>query len=288
MAEIRISEVVVDGVRSLVRSSGPEAAREAIVFVHGNPGSSEDWLDLLPRAGDFARAVAIDMPGYGKADRPSPNGFAYTVDGYARHLGGVIEQLGIERVHLVLHDFGGPWGLRWITDHPSLVASLVLINIGLVPGYRWHVIARIWRMPVIGELFQLINGPRSFRSGLNAGNPKPFPDAFIDRMLSDMDAGHKRAVRKLYRATDLDELSRRLAPQLKPLELPALVLWGVDDDALPVRFAQVQKDYFRADVHELAGCGHWPMIDEPERVRELILPFLRKHVSVQILGAARD
>lgn len=279
MADIRTSQVVIDGVRSLVRSSGPESAREAIVFVHGNPGSSEDWLDLLAHAGDFARAVAPDMPGYGKADRPRD--FEYTVDGYARHLAGVIEQLGIERVHLVMHDFGGPWGLQWITEHPKQVASIVLINMGLVPGYRWHIIARIWRTPLIGELFQLLNGRRSFRSGLNAGNPKPFPDAFVDRMFDDMDAGHRRAVRKLYRATEPDALTRRLAPLLTPLALPALVLWGAQDDALPVRFARLQKDYFRAEVHELDGCGHWPMIDAPDRVRELILPFLRKQLAAQ-------
>lgn len=275
-AEIHSAQVVVGGVRSLVRFAGPSST-EAVVFVHGNPGSSEDWLDVLPHVGTFARAIAPDMPGYGKADRP--HDFAYTVDGYARHLDGLLEQLGVERAHLVLHDLGGPWGLQWAVEHAARVASITLINIGLVPGYRWHIIARIWRTPVIGELFQRINGRRSFRSGLNAGNPKPFPDAFVDRMFDDMDAGHKRAVLAFYRATDLDAFSRRIGPLLEPLALPALVLWGEADDALPVRYAQLQKNYFRAEVHELAGCGHWPMIDEPARVRTLIVSFLRGRVG---------
>ncbi len=68
MAEVGQRTVVVDGVRSLVRTSGPIGASEAVVFVHGNPGSSEDWLDLLSATGEFARAIAPDMPGYGKAD----------------------------------------------------------------------------------------------------------------------------------------------------------------------------------------------------------------------------
>ncbi len=51
--------------------------------------------------------IAPDMPGYGKADRPES--FDYTVEGYARHLTGILEQLGVKRAHLVLHDFGGPW-----------------------------------------------------------------------------------------------------------------------------------------------------------------------------------
>ena len=276
MASISTRHVVVNGVRSLVRAS-EGSADEAIVFVHGNPGSSEDWQDVLPHAAELGRVIAPDMPGYGKADRPE--GFDYTIEGYARHLAGLLEQLGVRRAHLVLHDFGGPWGLQWASEHPAQVASVTLINIGLVPGYRWHVIARIWRTPLVGELFQRINGYRSFRSGLNAGNPKPFPDAFIERMFRDMDAGHKRAVLALYRASDLDVWSRRIAPLLAPLGLQTLVLWGAADDALPVRFAHRQAEFFRAEVHELAGCGHWPMIDEPAQVRGLILDFLRRQLA---------
>jgi pimeloyl-ACP methyl ester carboxylesterase len=277
MAEIQTTHVEVGGVRSLVRSTGPDS-NEAVVFVHGNPGSGEDWLDLLPHVGEFARAIAPDMPGYGKADRPRD--FEYTVDGYARHLGGILEQLGVTRAHLVLHDIGGAWGLKWTAQHPAQVASVTLINIGLMPGYRWHVIARIWRTPLLGELFQRLNGRRSFRNGLNAGNPKPFPNDFVDRMFDSMDAGHQRAVLAFYRATDLDVFSREIGPLLKPLALPALVLWGEADDALSVRFAPLQKDYFRAEVYPLERCGHWPMIDEPERVRSLIVPFLRRHLSL--------
>ena len=61
--------------------AGPADADEAIVFVHGNPGVAEDWLPLLEPAGAFARAVAIDMPGYGGADKPRD--LPYTVPGYA-------------------------------------------------------------------------------------------------------------------------------------------------------------------------------------------------------------
>jgi pimeloyl-ACP methyl ester carboxylesterase len=286
MAEILTTQVVVDGVRSLVRSSGPHDATEAVVFLHGNPGSSEDWLDLLPHVGDFARVIAPDMPGYGKADRPS--GFEYTIEGYARHLSGLLERFAVTRVHLVMHDFGGPWGLQWTSEHPSQVASITLMNVGIVPGYRWHPIARIWRTPVIGELFQRIEWRRAFRNGLNAGNPKPFPEAFVNRMFDEMDAGHKRAVLALYRATDLDVFSRRVGALLKPLSLPALILWGADDDAVPARFAQVQQAYFRAETYVLAGCGHWPMIDDPDQVRGLVLPFLRRQVTTTVSETLRS
>jgi pimeloyl-ACP methyl ester carboxylesterase len=279
MATVSMRNVVVSGVRSLVRECGPATAQEAVVFLHGNPGSSEDWTDLMTKTGEFARAVAPDMPGYGKADRPA--GFEYTVQGYARHLQGVIEQLGLRRVHLVLHDFGGPWGMAWASEHAGSVASLTLINVGVLPGYRWHKYARIWRTPVLGELFQLTATRGMFHKLVNSDNPRPFPPQFLDRMFDDGDWGMKRAVLKLYRATsDLDGMTRALGERLTPLKLPALVVWGAGDVFLSSRYAEEQRRYFDVSaVHVLDRCGHWPFIDEPAKCAEIIVPFLRKQVG---------
>jgi pimeloyl-ACP methyl ester carboxylesterase len=279
MTDVTLSDVSVDGVRSRVRASGPQSAREAVIFVHGNPGSGEDWVDLLGSVGSFARALAPDMPGFGKAERPTR--FEFTVAGYARHLQGLLAALGVDRAHLVLHDFGGPWGLAWAAEHPEAVASLTLINVGILPGYRWHKFARIWRTPVLGELFQAVATRRGFHLMMTRDNPRPFPPAFLDRMFDDLDAGTKRAILKLYRATsDLDAMTGELAARLAPLHLPALVLWGTGDTYLPARFAQEQRRFFDvAGVHLLEGCGHWPFIDDPARVRELVLPHLRERLG---------
>jgi pimeloyl-ACP methyl ester carboxylesterase len=277
MAPVAQFDVVVNGVRSPVRSCGPQQAREAVVFVHGNPGSSEDWAQLLPQVGEFARAIAPDMPGFGKADRPE--NFDYTIAGYVRHLDGLLRQLGIDRVHLVLHDFGGAWGLAWAGEHVEAVASLTLINIGALPGYRWHKYARIWRLPLLGELYMAAATRGAFRLQLNADNPRKFPRAFTDRMYDDLDRGMKRAILKLYRATsDLDAITQSVAAQLSTAEFPVLVLWGTGDSYVPVRFAQEQPKFFRKveAVHLLEGCGHWPFIDEPEKVAALVLPYLRR------------
>ncbi|HLK37505.1 MAG TPA: alpha/beta hydrolase [Polyangiaceae bacterium] len=278
MAEITQRDVLVDSVRSRVREAVARDAgqtRAAVVFVHGNPGSGEDWEDLVARVGDFGRAIAPDMPGFGKADRPAV--FDYTVAGYARHLGGLLDRLGIDRAHLVLHDFGGPWGLAWAAANPPRVASVTLVNIGVLPGYRWHKYARIWRTPIVGELFQRTATRRAFRFLLDAENPRPLPRAFVDRMFDDLDAGAKRAILKLYRATsDVDGMSRDLGRALGPLRLPALVLWGTADSFLSSTYAERQRDFFDVrGVHLLGGCGHWPFVDEPERCASIIVPFLR-------------
>jgi pimeloyl-ACP methyl ester carboxylesterase len=123
--------LMIAGVRTPCLDTGGHAA-DAAVFIHGNPGAGSDWLDLLAQVGAFGRAVAPDMPGFAKADKPA--GFDYTVRGYATHLHALLAALGIERAHLVLHDFGGPWGLAWAAAHPERVASVTLINSGILPG----------------------------------------------------------------------------------------------------------------------------------------------------------
>ena len=71
----------------------------------------------MGRTGAFARSVAFDMPGFGKADKPRD--FEYSTPGEARFLDAALTELGIERVYFVLHDLGGPWGVEWAAGHPD-------------------------------------------------------------------------------------------------------------------------------------------------------------------------
>jgi pimeloyl-ACP methyl ester carboxylesterase len=278
MSVIDEKRIAVDGVTSSVFCAGDARSAEAVVFVHGNPGPSDDFHFLLPQIGAFARVIAPDLPGYGRADRP--RNFSYTAEGYARHLDGILKALGIERVHLVLHDLGGAWGFQWAIEHVERVKSVTLINVGIMPGYRWHSLARIWRTPILGELFVLLSTKNATRAALNRTNPKPMPDAFIERFAKYSDWGNKRAMLAFYRATD-DPGARAEAARdaVKALRLPALVLWGEGDPYVPVTFAESQKEFFDAEVHRLPGCGHWPMVDDPEKVASLIVPFLRRQVA---------
>ena len=269
----------VDGIRAPLLQAGPPDATEAVVFVHGNPGSSQDWERLLQRVGRLARAVAWDHPGFGRADKPAD--FPYTIHGYAAHLARCLDALGITRVHLVGHDWGGPWGLRWADDHPHSLASATMINSGVLLGYRWHYLARIWRTPVLGEVFTATTTRAGFGLLLRHGNPRGLPRAFVDRMYADLDRGTRRAILALYRATpDPAGGLAQIAAALRPLDRPALVVWGRHDPYIPVEQAERQRQAFpRARVVILDDSGHWPFADNPEGVEEPVLDFLRTVVA---------
>jgi pimeloyl-ACP methyl ester carboxylesterase/2-polyprenyl-6-methoxyphenol hydroxylase-like FAD-dependent oxidoreductase len=223
----------VDGVSTRLLEAGPRHEREAVVFVHGNPGSSADWEPLLRAVVGRHRAVAWDAPGFGRADTPA--GFPQTVEGHAAFIARALDELGIDRAHLVLHDFGGPWALRWAAEHPARLASAVLLNTGALPGYCWHVLARVWRTPVVGELFMATTTRPGFRLLLRRGQRRPLPRPFVDRMYDDFDRATRRAVLELYRSVrDVAAGGRELARALMPLDRPALVLWGRHDPYIGV------------------------------------------------------
>jgi pimeloyl-ACP methyl ester carboxylesterase len=274
-ASLRTTALTAAGIRTRVLQGGDnDKATEAVVFVHGNPGSCEDWRDLMGRLAPHMRVVAVDMPGFGRADKPRD--YPYSVMSGATFLGEALRELGVVNAHLVLHDFGGPWGLAWASMNPLAVRSVTLINTGILIGYRWHLMARIWRTPILGELQQALTTRRGFHWAMKIGCPRGMPPDFIDRMYDDLDAGTKRAILKLYRATDdRDETSRGLVELLKPLDLPACVVWGAADPYLPVKFAHQQKESFpQAEVHLLKDSGHFPFADNPEGVAKEVVPFL--------------
>jgi pimeloyl-ACP methyl ester carboxylesterase len=165
-AAVERGSLLAGGTRTRLVQAGPGEASEAVVFVHGNPGSADDWAGFVgTAAGTGKRAVAFDLPDFGET--VAPDGFEHDVPGYAAFVDAALRELGVERAHLVLHDFGGPIGLYWAAAHPDAVASVTLIDTGILPGYRWHSLARIWRTPILGEIFQATATRSAFRFLLN-------------------------------------------------------------------------------------------------------------------------
>jgi pimeloyl-ACP methyl ester carboxylesterase len=274
-ATVEHSRIAAGGAYPRLLQAGPEEDPEAVVFVHGNPGSADDWQPLIAALGGSGRrALAFDLPDFGET--VAPPGFEHTTSGYAAFIGLALETLGVERVHLVLHDFGGPIGLTWAAGNVDAIASVTLIDTGILPGYKWHFLARLWRTPVLGEVLQASATRRAFRFLLARGEPRGLPRPFLDQMYDHYDRRTRRAVLKLYRDTDdpggaAGDFTALVAPR----DIPALVIWGEHDVYLSASFAERQREAFpSAEVHVLPASGHWPFADAPETVERLMTEFL--------------
>ena len=268
------SSITVGPVTTRLLQAGPNQASEAVVFIHGNPGSAGDWMDLVGAASEHRRAVAFDLPDFGQTVA-GPD-FGHTVDEYANFVGEVLEALGIRSVHLVLHDFGGPIGLTWAAANTGRVASATLINTGILADYKWHRTARAWQTRGVGELLQGITTRSIFRRVTGNAEPRGLPRWFLDQMYDNYDRRTRAAVLDLYRdAKTVGRDSKLLIPSLAAADIPALVIWGEGDIYLGIEMAERQKEAFpTAEIQVLPESGHWPYIDDPPAVEKLLVDFL--------------
>lgn len=252
------------------RSAPPDNADVApALYLHGVPTSSDDWVGFLERTG----GLAPDLPGFGRSGKPGY--LKYTIDEYAVFIERFLDHLEVERVRMVVHDWGAV-GLAFAQRHPERVERLVITNaVPFLEGYRWHRTARIWRTPLLGELAMGATTRRVLKLLTRESNatPGPLPGAWIDSVLAHFDQGTQRAILRLYRSSPPDVLAAA-GRDLSRLAMPALVLWGLQDPYIPKRFA---TEYARAlpnsELVELPDAGHWWWLDRPDAI-ERVAEFL--------------
>jgi pimeloyl-ACP methyl ester carboxylesterase len=259
----------LDGLPVFWRSAPapPELTGAAVpLYLHGVPDSSDCWRSFLERTG----GIAPDLPGFGRSGKPES--LSYTIDEYDRFIERFLDQLGLERVSLIMHDWGAV-ALTFAQRLPERVERIALVDaVPLLPGYRWHRTARIWRTPVLGELAMGTTNRFVLRLLSREGNatPGPMPDEWIESVLAQFDQGTQRAILRLYRSSPPDVLAAA-GESLGQLNVPALVVWGVKDPYVPARFAaEYARVLPRAELLELPDAGHWPWLDRPDALERIV------------------
>jgi pimeloyl-ACP methyl ester carboxylesterase len=270
MTEVVERELEVAGLRTHYRDARSDGAAD-VLYVHGVPTASWDWLSHLERIG----GVAPDLPGFGESEKPED--FDYSIEGFDRWLEAFVDAAGMERFSLVVHDWGSV-GLALAQRFPERVERLVMhASVPFLPGYRWHWVARIWRRPVMGELFMASSSKWGFKQISRQANaaPGPMPAWFLDRVWRGFDSGTRRAILHLYRSSAPEALARA-GTRLGELRCPALILWPTQDPYLGVEFARGYADALGGEVELelIESAGHWSWVDRPDVV-DMVAGFLR-------------
>ena len=253
----------VRGVEVFWRRAQPDSGSTPVLYVHGVPTHSDDWLPFLEQTG----GVAPDLPGFGRSGKPA--GFGYSIAGYDRFLGELLDSAGVDRFSLVVHDWGAV-GLATAQRLPERIDRLVVLpSVPLLPGYEWHVLARQWRRQVIGELAMGFT-TKFITRRLVARGGQTFPASELDEVWSHFDHGTQRAILKLYRSAP-PEVLERAGENLAQIEAPALIVWGENDPYIDTSFGHAYADALggKTTVRTVAGAGHWPWHDEPSLIGEV-------------------
>jgi haloalkane dehalogenase len=211
-----------------------EGEGDPVVFIHGEPTWSFLWRKVIPPVRDAGfRAIAPDLPGFGRSDKPVDMAW-YSYDAHVAAVDGLLEQLDLQNVTFVVHDWGGPVGLRLAVDHPERVARLVILDTGLFTGRQqmsdaWiafrDFVARTEDLP-IGFL---VKGAcaRDMPHEVFSAYEAPFPNAASK-------AGARAFPLMLPTAPDMPgaEEGQRVLDALPGLDVPKFVLWADKDPIL--------------------------------------------------------
>ena len=253
-----------------------QQAGDPVLLLHGFPESSYMWRHLMPAlASAGRRAIAPDLPGYGDSPADPPGTWEHQVE--------AVEQfrraLGLDRVALVVHDWGGLIGLRWACDHPGVASAIVVANTGFFPDGKWHGMANMLRTEGEGE--KLVSElDRTGMTRMLRAVGRGFGDQAIDEYFKAFTTEQGRqGILDLYRSGDFEKLEP-YEGKLAALDVPLLALWGEDDVFAPPAGAyRFQKEIPGARVVVIEGAGHFVFEDDPKRCAEEVVAFLGSGVS---------
>ena len=253
------NEVVelTDGTKIAALVAGPPDAVETIVFLHGLGGSQSTWANVLGAFAESYRIVAVDLPGHGSSDKPSPEYADYSIRAIAAKFGELLEKLELAPAVLVGHSYGGATALQLALDRPKLVRALALVDsaaLGL--EINGELLDRVESEPSRDEargLLELFFEDRRFV--LERG---------IDEMYSARNAPGADAAIKTIAANAFTRRGQNLvlAERISELEVPLLVIWGELDRVIPSRHAiNAAAAQPTAWLEIIEGVGHVPQIE---------------------------
>jgi pimeloyl-ACP methyl ester carboxylesterase len=281
----------VDGGRIAYLDLGPSDA-PPLLLLHGIPTSSWLYRRIAARtAAEGLRTVVPDLLGFGASDKPTDLE-VYSLERQADRLAALLDHLAVDRVTLVTHDAGGPWGFELLDRHPERIGGLVLLN---TTAY-----ADAFTPP---REVRALGGP--FGPAMLALMRSPLGKAMVHRMLSRLThagaALDRSATRPYWQALNeggtvalrafsqgLDHMLAQFPRYSAALaaaatRMPAILIWGTGDpvltsDRLVPRFS-ADLGLRSADVHLLAGASHFLQEDRPDEIAELIFRFVRERVE---------
>jgi haloalkane dehalogenase len=253
------------------RSAGEDSDPVAL-FVHGVPESSYMWRDAMPAVAQAGwRAIAPDLPGFGDSEPDPPGTWERHVEALDRFVG----ELELGPVALITHDWGVMIGLRWACDHPGAARALVISDGGFFADRRWHDMANVMRTPGKGEEFIESLTPEAMAGALKSLSRGMTDDALEEYWKCYADETRRRGHLELYRSGDFEKLEP-YEGKLAALGLPALIVWGAQDNFASPKMAQRFHDDLAGSRLEIVDdAGHFVWEDAPEPTTGALVEFLR-------------
>ena len=247
-----------------IKGSGEDA-----LLLHGVPDCADVWDRVIDRIGHKYKCHAPDMPGMARSSMPK--NYEFSFDHYADYIDSVVNKLGLKTpLTLIIHDWGGIFGLLWASKYPHKVKRIIGGDFPFSHLYKWHEWATIWRTPILGELSMLLMNWPVFKWELNRSSRRLTNNDMWNTYNGRVTQWRARAmVLKLYRSGNVDRFTRWESKQKELVsKVPFDIIWGADDPHVPTHQAKLMHP---RSVTVIPNCGHWAPFEAPDEYCDVIL-----------------
>jgi pimeloyl-ACP methyl ester carboxylesterase len=261
-----------------------EGEGRPIILVHGNPTWSFMFRKLVPALSTTHRVIVPDHIGCGLSDKP--HNYPYRLENHIENLQRLINELNLEKIDMVVHDWGGAIGMGYAVDAPENMHRITAMNTAafLSEDCPWQV--RVCRTPFLGAL--LVRGFNAFVNGALKTTIKHqdrLTPAIREGFRAPYDSwAHRVAVHGFIKDipmknshpthATLAHIQKRLG---RLNAKPMMICWGMKDFCFTKAFLDTWKQYFpNAQVHEFSDAGHYVLEDAHERIIPLLHEFLEE------------
>lgn len=246
-----------------------------VLFVHGLGGAWQNWLENLPRVAEERRALALDLPGFGRSEMPSRE---ISISGYGRCVDEFCDQLGLDEVVLVGNSMGGFVAAEAAIQFPERVERLALVsaagisigNLMRRPAQTWGRVAAILGSYGAANSRAAVTRPviRHLSLGFVMRHPTRLrADLCWEQVHASGTPGFRDALDALL---DYDVRDR-----LGDIAVPTLIVWGEEDMLVPVRDAdEFERLIPNARKILMKDTGHVPMLERPTKFNDCLMQFL--------------
>lgn len=256
-----------------------EGEGEVLLFVHGTPSWSFDYRNIIKNLKGKYRCVAIDHIGFGLSTKPAD--YDYSTQNHSKTLEYFVLEKKLDKITLVVHDFGGPIGLNFAIQHPEKIKNLVILNSWLWSSENdpdFKKLKKILKSPFLPFLYRYLNFsprfilPQSFGDNkLSKKLLKQYTRPFANKTQRNGALAFAKSL-----LNDQDWFESLWSKRKVISNLPTLFIWGMKDPVIkPHNLEKFQNDFKNSTTLKLETSGHFPQEEQAEKVSNAILDFLK-------------
>ena len=269
-ARITVGELDIAYLKNIKMNSG-----DNIVMVHGFGANKDNWTRIARELTDKFNVYAIDLPGHGESSKPLDLG--YRLDQQVNHLAGILQALGITKMHMMGNSMGGAITALYAAAYPEQVKTAVLFDPAGILEYE----SELFGLVGAGDNPLIPSKPGDFERLMDfALEKKPFIPWPVAGVLEEKALANEAINNVIFAAirdTGFESDFRSIVSRIKS---QVLVVWGKEDRVINYRNGEVFADIIPgAQLEILDGVGHAPMIEVPEVSARLFLEFATPQAS---------